>query len=158
MILRLVIVAVAVAVAVVVALVVQRRRPSPPTNPSAYVAPVQVDRNDFPHPDAPWLVVVFTSATCDTCGDVRAKAAFLESSEVAFFEAEVGSEPELHARYAIEAVPLLVIADASGEVRRSFIGHVSSTHLWGAMAELREPGSVPQGCDAGDEPDHQHTD
>jgi len=150
---RIVVVLAAVALAVVVALIAQRRRPAPPTNPSAYQAPAQLDRRDFVRPEAPWLVAVFTSATCDTCGDVRAKASFLEFGEVAFEDVEVGAKPELHERYAIEAVPMVVVADSAGEVRRSFIGPVSTTHLWGALAELREPGSVPPGCDAGDASD-----
>jgi beta-ketoacyl ACP synthase len=48
----------------------------------------------------------------------------------------------------IEAVPIVAVADAAGVVQASFIGPVSSTHLWGALAELREPGSVPDGCGA----------
>ncbi len=154
MVLRLALMATAVVLALVVALVVQRRRPAPPTNPSSFVAPAQLDRADFARPDAPWLVAVFSSATCDTCADVRAKASFLESDEVVTCDVEVGEQPELHERYRIDAVPIVVIADAAGEVRRSFIGPVSSTHLWGAMAELREPGSVPPGCGAGDTHEH----
>jgi hypothetical protein len=38
------------------------------------------------------------------------------------------------------------VADQDGSVRASFLGPVSSTHLWAAVAELREPGSVPPGC------------
>jgi hypothetical protein len=38
-------------------------------------------------------------------------------------------------------------------VRRSFMGPVSSTHLWAAVAELRDPGSVPPGCDSHGEPE-----
>ncbi len=154
--LRIVVVLVVVAVAVVVALLLQRRRPAPPTNPSAYEAPAQLDRADFARPDTPWLVATFTSATCNSCADVRMKASVLESAEVAFDDVEVGARPELHQRYAIEAVPIVVVADRTGEVRRSFVGPVSSTHLWGALAELREPGSVPPGCDTGANPGHDH--
>ena len=45
--------------------------------------PTQLDRADFDRPDAPWLVAVFTSATCDTCADVVAKAEVLASDDVA---------------------------------------------------------------------------
>ncbi len=42
--------------------------------------------------------------------------------------------------------PILVIADPEGAVRRSFIGEPTATDLWAALAELREPGSVPPSC------------
>lgn len=148
MILRLAVVAGVVLVAAVAAVILQRRRPSAPTNPSAYVAPAQLDRDDFDEPGSPWLVAVFTSATCQSCGDVWGKASLLRSDDVAAMNVEVGDRPELHHRYGIEAVPITVLADAAGVVRRSFVGPVSSTHLWGAMAELRSPGSVPENCGA----------
>ena len=89
---RLAIAAAIVVVAVAVALVVRRRRPDPPTQPPARV-PVQLDRADFPRPEAPWLVVVFTSATCRTCADVVAKADVLASDDVAVAEVEFGAAP-----------------------------------------------------------------
>lgn len=145
---RFVVVAVVVAVALVVALLAQRRRPDAPTNPSGDDGPTQLDRSDFPHPEAPWLVVVFSSATCQSCAQVRRTATALASDVVAVFDAEVGAEAGLHRRYGIDAVPTTVVADAEGVVRRSFVGPVSSTHLWGALAELRAPGTVPDGCSA----------
>ena len=128
------------AVAVVVALVLQRRRTDAPTQPAGtFTAPQQLDRTDFTRPEAPWLVVTFTSATCSTCADVWAKASLLDSSEVATQEVEVGADGDLHARYSIEAVPITVVADGQGVVRSSFVGPVTSTHLWAALAELRDP-------------------
>lgn len=144
---RILVAAALAAVVVVIAVVLQRRRPDPPTQPSGgFTAPVQLDRGDFTRPDAPWLVAVFTSATCDTCGDVAAKAAVLESSEVAVQVIEAVSDRPLHERYGIEAVPIVAIADEDGVVGSSFMGPVSSTHLWAALAELRDPGSVPPDC------------
>lgn len=145
---RLLAVALVVVTAVIAAWLVQRRRPPPPTNPSSFGAPAQLDRADFDDGSRPWLVVVFTSVTCGSCGDVAAKARILESDSVAVVEAEVGTVPEIHERYGIEAVPICVLADADGAVLRSFIGPVTSTHLWAALAELRDPGSVPDGCGA----------
>ena len=46
----------------------------------------------------------------------------------------------LHRRYGIEAVPTVVIADAEGVVRSSFVGPPVATQLWAAMAEAREEG------------------
>ncbi len=135
------------AVVVVIAVVLQRRRPDAPTQPTgAFTAPAQLDRADFDRPDAPWLVAVFTSATCETCGDVAAKAAILESGEVAVQVVEASRDRDLHERYAIEAVPIVAIAGSDGAVASSFVGPVSSTHLWAALAELRDPGSVPPDC------------
>ncbi len=135
------------AVVVVIAVVLQRRRPDAPTQPSrGFTAPAQLDRADFDRPDAPGLVAVFTSATCETCADVAAKAAILDSSEVAVQVVEAVQDRELHRRYSIDAVPIVAIAGSDGVVAPSFMGPVSSTHLWAALAELRDPGSVPPDC------------
>ncbi len=133
---RLVIAAVLVALAVVVAVVLDRRRPDAPAQ-ARWAVPVQLDRADFVRPDAPWLVTVFTSATCDSCARVVAKASPLESPEVAVQEVEVGADPGLHRRYGIDAVPCLVVADAEGVVRASFVGPPSATDLWATVAEVR---------------------
>lgn len=135
------------AVIAVAAVLLQRRRPDAPTQPrTGYEAPRQLDRRDFERPDAPWLVAVFTSSTCDTCADVRVKAAVLESDQVVVQELEAGADRVLHERYGIEAVPIVAIAGPDGVVGASFMGPVSSTHLWAALADLRDPGSVPPGC------------
>jgi hypothetical protein len=129
-------------VAGVVALVARRlRRPDAPTQ-SRYETPHQLDRADFPHPDAEWLLVVFTSATCHTCADVVAKAAVVDSSAVRFVEVEYGAQQALHRRYAIDAVPTLVLADRDGIVRSAHLGRISATDLWAAVAEVREPGTL----------------
>jgi hypothetical protein len=135
---RLLIAGALVAVAVLVALVLSRRRPDAPTQPS-WTVPAQVDRQDFARPDAPWLVAVFTSATCSTCAGVYDKAAALASDAVAVDEVEVAARPDEHERYRIDAVPTLVIADAMGVVRASFVGPVTAADLWAAVAEAREP-------------------
>jgi hypothetical protein len=140
---RVLIAAAIVVVAVVVALVARRRRPDAPTQPGR-AAPTQLDRADFDRPDAPWLVAVFTSATCDACADVLAKAAVLASDDVAVVPAEWQTRRDLHERYRIAGVPLLVIADATGVVRRSFAGPVSATDLWAAVAAARD--ATPDGA------------
>ncbi len=134
---RLLLAAAIVAVAVAVAVVVRRRRPDPPTQPPGAV-PSQLDRRDFVRPDAEWLIVVFTSATCHTCADVVAKAEVLASADVAVMEVEYGAQRTLHARYAIDAVPILVLADRDGVVRHSVAGPVTATDLWAAVAAARD--------------------
>jgi thioredoxin-related protein len=135
-----------VAVAAVVALVLRsRQRPDAPTQPR-HDAPTQLDRSDFDHADREWLLVAFTSESCHTCADVARKAAAAATPMVGFVEVEYGTSRDLHERYAITGVPTLVLADRSGVVRTSFLGPVTATDLWAAVAEARDPGSMPPSC------------
>ncbi len=143
----LIVAAVTVA-ALIVAALVQRRAPAAPATSGPDHVPSRLDRSDFGSPAAPWMVVLFTSSTCDTCGDVRSKVEPLRSAHVAVVDLTFQDDLVLHRKYGVDAVPMCLLVDAAGVVRRSFIGAVSSTHLWGALAELRDPGSVPEGCGA----------
>lgn len=128
--------AVVVVVAVVVAVVVQRRRPVAERAPSFQVPP-RLDRGDFDRPDTPWLVAVFTAATCDTCAGVLARARPLASDELVVQEVEVAASRALHQRYGIDAVPLVVVADAAGAVRAHAFGPQATSDLWGLVAQAR---------------------
>lgn len=108
--------------------------------------PSHLDRSDFGEPDTPWLVVAFTSATCATCAATWSAVQPLESPAVAVAEVEYGAQPELHRRYGIDGVPVVAIVDDHGAVHRWLVGPTSATHLWAAVAEAREPGSIPPGC------------
>jgi hypothetical protein len=138
----------AAVVLAVAALVQRRRRPDAPVR-TGYPVPQQLDRVDFDRSEAPWLVAVFTSATCTSCAGVWDRARHLECGDVAVQELEVAARKDLHDRYRIEAVPTTVVADAAGVVRQSWVGPITATDLWAAVAELREPGSTPGPC-----PDH----
>ncbi|CAN5746486.1 hypothetical protein BH24ACT2_BH24ACT2_08390 [soil metagenome] len=138
---RLVIAVVLIALAMAVAVVLERRRPDAPTQ-ARWAVPSQLDRDDFTRPDAAWLVAVFTSATCDSCAQVVAKAGPLESPEVALQEVEFAARGDLHRRYGIDAVPCIVVADAEGVVRASHVGPATATDLWATLAEVRD--SRPQ--------------
>lgn len=126
------------------------RRPSPPAVNLAHHVPKQLDRADFARPEAPWLVAVFTSATCSTCAGVWERAQHLESDQVAVAELELSADKAVHERYKIGGVPTLVICDAAGEVKRAFLGPTTATDLWAAVAEVREPGSIPPGSHTGE--------
>jgi hypothetical protein len=142
---RLLIAVALIAVAAGVAAVLRRRQVADaPSQPRSWTVPAQVDRSDFVRPDAPWLVVSFTSATCSTCAQIVAKVAVLASNDVAIDDAEYTARTETHRKYNIDAVPAVLIVDAGGVVRRSFIGPVSATDLWAAVAEARDPGSSPE--------------
>jgi len=149
---RFLVALVLVGIAVVVAAVLQRRKPAPPAD-SDWNIPVQLDRHDFLRPEAPWLVVVFTSSTCDACSGVWSKAVHLDAGPdgpVCVQELEAVADGELHRRYGIDAVPLVLIADAEGVVQRHFLGPVTATDLWAAVAEVRDPGSTPGPCETHD--------
>jgi hypothetical protein len=134
---RVVIAAAIVALAVAVALVVKRRRrPDAPTQVTRAV-PSQLDRGDFDRPDADWLVVVFTSATCDTCAGVVAAARPLAADDVAVVEVEYQTQRPVHARYDVEAVPMVVVADRDGVVRASRLGPVGLDELAAALSAAR---------------------
>ena len=145
---RLIILVVVAAAAATLAFLVQRRRPDAPIR-TGWTVPEQLDRRDFARPDAPWLVAVFTSASCDSCAAVIDVAGPLASDAVAVDVVEVGERRKVHDRYAVDAVPMVLLVDTLGVVRDHHLGPVSATHLWGSLAELREPGSTPDGCDAG---------
>lgn len=132
-----------VVVAGAVGLVLRTRQAvEAPTQPH-YDIPAQLDRADFA-PGVPWVVVVFTSATCTTCADVKRKAEVLASAQVAVVEAEYTAALHLHSKYDIQAVPIVAVADADGVVRAGFAGPVTATDLWAAVAEARDPGASPE--------------
>lgn len=140
---RLLVALAIVAVAALVALVLRRRRSAAPTQ-ARYRAPAQLDRADFARPEAPWLVAVFSSATCSSCADMVRKVQVLESDDVATDDVEVSARPDVHRRYGIEAVPIVVVSDRDGVVRAAFVGPATATDLWAAVAEVRQPGSSPE--------------
>jgi protein-disulfide isomerase len=140
---RLVIAAVLLAAAVAVAWWLNRQRPAAPPR-DAYPVPRQLDRADFARPDAPWLVVLFSSSTCESCARMAPKVRVLESADVATDEVEYTAHPNLHGRYAISGVPTVVLADGAGVVHNGFVGPVSATDLWAAVAEMRQPGVSPE--------------
>ncbi len=135
-----------VALAAGVAAVVNRRRGADPPTQPRHEIPAQLDRADFCEPAAPWLVAVFSSESCHTCADVIAKAEVIRSDAVAVDVVPFQTRRDVHQRYAIDAVPCLVIADAAGAVQASFLGPVTATDLWAAVAEARDPGSTPPEC------------
>ncbi|HEX3089681.1 MAG TPA: hypothetical protein VHQ23_13590 [Ilumatobacteraceae bacterium] len=139
----LIAVAVVVVALVVGALLRRRRVVDAPTQP-VFSAPAQIDRADFADADAPWLVAVFSSGSCDACGDVVRKANVLACADVAVVEVEYSASVALHRKYHVDAVPIAVVADQAGVVKASFIGPMSATDLWAAVAEVRYPGSSPE--------------
>lgn len=138
MVLRVVIGVVLVVMAIAVAFVIERRRrPSAPVR-DAYPVPRQLHRADFPRPDAPWLVALFSSSTCDSCAAMRERVLALEHDDVAVVDVEFAAARDLHERYAISGVPMVLIADADGVVRESFVGPATDADLTSALERLVE--------------------
>lgn len=141
---RIVIVVAVVVLALSVNVAVKRRHAGAPTQGDTQL-PTQLDRSDFVGSDSPWLVVAFTSSSCNTCADVERKVRVLESSAVAVHVAEFSVARALHTKYSIDAVPAVVMADDRGVVRAAFLGPVSATDLWAALARVRDGGEAA--CD-----------
>lgn len=125
-------------VAAVIAVVLQRRRPDPPSAPS-YRAPSQLDRDDFAQPDAPVLIAVFGSSTCDSCPRAWAAVEPLASDRVAVQRIDVQDNPDLHQRYRIDGVPTTIVADHEGVVAHAYFGAVTSDDLAEALASMNGP-------------------
>ena len=143
---RLLIALAIMAVAAIVAEIVRRRRQAdPPTQPRRQL-PSQLDRSDFDGEG--WLVAVFTSDTCSTCADVVRKADVVRCDDVSVSVVSYQDRRDLHDRYGIDAVPCLVVADADGVVHDGFLGPITATDLWAAVANARDPGSIDRsgGC------------
>ena len=134
---RFVIVGVVVVVALLANLWQRRRRVDAPTQGASEI-PSQIDRSDFVRPEASWIVLAFTSATCQTCSDIERKVRVLETNSVAIQILEYTAQRELHERYKIDAVPTVLMADANGVVQANFLGPVSATDLWAALARARD--------------------
>jgi hypothetical protein len=131
---------VAVAIAAVAALIayaVRRRRSAAPPAQVSRDVPSQLDRADFEHPEADWLVAVFTSATCDACADVAVAARGLEADDVAVVEVGYQTDRRTHERYRVAAVPMVLVADATGVVRASRLGPVTAAELAAAVRAAR---------------------
>jgi hypothetical protein len=134
---RFVIVGVVVVFALLANLWQRKRQVDAPTQGTSEL-PTQIDRADFERPDAQWIVLAFTSATCTTCADIERKVRVLETKSVAIQILEYTAERSLHSRYKIDAVPSVLIADSNGVVQANFLGPVSATDLWAALARVRD--------------------
>lgn len=134
---RLLVAVAIVVVASCVAVVLRRRATVDAPTQATHATPAQLDRNDFDRPDAPWLIAVFTSASCHTCADTLTKAHVLSSRSVAVEEIEFSADRDRHRRYAIDTVPMVVVADSAGVVRAAFVGRVTAADLWAAVADAR---------------------
>lgn len=148
MVVRLVIAVALIALAWVVGRRLDKRvgRSAPlPVRDRAQV-PTQLDRDDFPRPEAEWLLVLFSSAECGGCAEMSKKVALVECDEVAVADVDYATQRELQEKYSVDAVPMMVVADAEGAVRAHALGNVPSGDVWAAVARARDGGSRRPGA------------
>jgi thioredoxin-related protein len=135
----LVIVILVVVVASAAAVLVQRRQPDVPSAPQ-FVVPQQLDRSDFEAPNKPWLLLLFSSETCLSCHDARNTLDLVEVDSIHVQDAPVETTKALHDRYAINAGPTVILADAEGVVTWSYLGAPPRDAI---AALLQDLGAVP---------------
>ena len=107
--------------------------------PFAFAAPALLVRSDFPDPDKPWLLAVFTTDKCRSCSSVWQEAQKLVAAEpatsrVSLVRVDSPSQKKLHRRYGVEAVPLTAAADQIGQVQACHLGILPPA----ALSELAE--------------------
>lgn len=129
---RVIVLIVLTLVAVGIAWMLQRRRPEAPTAPS-YRSPRQLDRADFDVPSELALVVVFASATCDSCPVAWETVTGIERSGTGAQRVLVQEQPELHRRYKIDGVPTTLVVAPDGAVHASFFGPVPAEQIVDAL-------------------------
>lgn len=132
---RLLLLVVLVLIAIVIAALLQRRRPEPPSAPS-YRAPSQIDRSEFAGTIGTPLVVVFGSATCNTCPVVWDEVRGHERTGLDVERIDVQDDPTRHRRYRIDGVPTTLVVDGDGVVRASFFGPLAEGALQTAIDDL----------------------
>lgn len=115
----------------------RKRKPDAPVRVGQEL-PQQISRNDFSATEKSWIVLVFTSSTCDACKDVARKALVLESKEVGVQIIDYVDNQGLHKRYQIDSVPTTLISDRDGVVMFATVGPITATDLWAALAKCRD--------------------
>ncbi|MAU39820.1 MAG: hypothetical protein CL501_03025 [Actinobacteria bacterium] len=112
-----------------------RRKPDSPSVPRS-ILPYQLDRSDFSEPDIEWIFVLFTSETCDACDLVVNEVSKISLSNVVVQNIDFAVNKSLHARYEIDSVPILLLADRQGIVQWSFAGVPPSIAISEALVNL----------------------
>ena len=92
---------------------------------SGWSIPGHLSREDFGFLNEPWLVVIFSSESCETCKPVVAEGMKLTSLGIAIQEVAAETNRGLHEKYDINAVPMLLLVDKFGVVRSSHLGSIN---------------------------------
>ena len=140
---RLLVLAVVAALAGLLAVLLQRWRPGGPVA-TGWSVPGHLDRADFAKPDVPWLVAVFSSTDCAACTSMVSEAHSLAAAQVVVQEVPAESASELHDRYQIDVVPMLVVADGDGLVRAHHLGPSAPGELRAVLEKARSSRSYDE--------------
>lgn len=133
---RLLVLVVVAALAGLLAVLLQRWRPGSQVA-TGWSVPGHLDRADFARPDIPWLVAVFSSTDCPACASMVAEAQTLAAVRVVVQEVPAESASELHDRYQVEVVPMLVVADGDGLVWAHHLGPSTPGELRAVLERAR---------------------
>tara|TARA_Y100001960_G_C14481441_1_gene732010 strand:+ start:255 stop:653 length:399 start_codon:yes stop_codon:yes gene_type:complete len=104
-----------------VAYFVNRRGADSPSVPKNSL-PIQIDRRDFDQPETSQLLVLFSSETCDSCDKSRELIKSISIDSVCIQEVEFPKHRNIHERYGIDSVPIILVADTDGVVIWSYAG------------------------------------
>ena len=140
---RLLVLAVVAALAGLLAVLLQRWRPSSPMV-TGWSVPGHLDRAAFAKPDVPWLVAVFSSTDCPTCASMVAEAHSLAAALVVVQAVPAESAGDLHDRYQVDVVPMLVGADGDGLVRAHHLGPAAPGELRAVLEGARSSRSFDE--------------
>jgi hypothetical protein len=68
---------------------------------------------------------------------MRERVSVLEDDDVAVVDVEFSTARDVHERYAISGVPMVLVADAEGVVHESFVGPATADELATAVERSR---------------------
>jgi len=88
----------------------------------AMLRAVGFESEDFEKPQGKWLLIFFSSDTCNSCNNVRSLINDLTDDSFHIQEIEFPKRKDLHQRYGINSVPIVLIANEEGVVIWSFAG------------------------------------
>ena len=111
---------------------------------SGWSIPGHLSREDFWFTNESWLVVIFSSESCETCKPLVAESMKLSSLGIAIQEIAVETNKDLHEKYGIDAVPMLLLVDKFGVVRSSHLGPTNSEEVRNSIQTVL---LNPQGSD-----------
>ncbi len=121
--------------AAIVAFLVNKRNSDSPSVPRNSL-PIQIDRSDFENPKTEWILILFSSDSCDSCQGVRNLIKGLTLDSLHIQEVEFPQEIATHQRYGIDSVPITLVAGTDGVVVWSYAGVPTADLLSNMVSSL----------------------
>ncbi|GIU85320.1 MAG: hypothetical protein KatS3mg008_2095 [Acidimicrobiales bacterium] len=120
---------------------VLRRRGSQDAGLDLHGVPVHLEPADLGLSPSEWALVVFTDSECASCASTVRSAREKTAGRVALVEVDYRIRPDLHEKYRVDAVPMLLLVADDGTVDSWFVGPPTDHDL----AEMvdRVPASEP---------------